>query len=122
MEQTTIELNGKKLIPRELTVREVEALIEGMPGKELHVLEDVAKDIPVPIEAVEMSVGETADNLRDLPATQVEELFRQVQIKNPYLARRVEALAELAGQIRLAELAAEEAKKASNPSSDRSAD
>lgn len=122
MEKMTIELNGKKLIPRELTVREVEALIEGMPGNDLHVLEDVASSIPVPIEAVELCVGETADSLKDLPATQVEELFRQVQMKNPYLARRVEALAELAGQIRLAEMAAEQAKKDSSPSSDQSVD
>ncbi len=98
-EITKIELNGKQLIPRELTVREVEAVMESLGNENLHILESMCPDIPIPASAVATSVGVELEDLKDILPSQVPELFRQVKEKNSFLAQAVENLAGIASKM-----------------------
>lgn len=95
-ELTCVDLNGKKLKPRELTFREVEQVLESLVNPETHLLELSNPDEPIPAEAVALSVGIETDDLYDLTPTQGKQLLEEVKKKNPFLAQTVETLASAA--------------------------
>ena len=107
-----IELNGKQLVPRELTIREVETLLQNLEG-DVHPLEAICPEEPVPAIAAAMSVGVEVDELLDLVPSLVPELFRQVREKNPFLTQAVETLAAVGRQIQDAD-----SKTSAAPSAD----
>lgn len=113
MDKIKIELNGKPIIPRELTVREVEFVMESLMDTAMHPLEAMCPDEPIPAVAVALSIGqpldsqtnssteitERLDSLKDILPSQVPELFKQVREKNSFLAGAVENLAAAARQM-----------------------
>lgn len=107
-----IELNGKQLVPRELTIREIEILLSNLTA-DLHPLESMSPEEPVPAVAAAMSVGVEVDELLDLVPSLVPELFRQVRVKNPFLTQAVETLAAVGRRI-----LAEDSKTSAAPSAD----
>lgn len=107
-----IELKGKQLVPRELTIREIESLLDNLTG-DIHPLEAMFPEEPVPATAVAMSVGVEVDELLDLGPSLVGELFRQVRVKNPFLTQAVETLAAVGRRI-----LAEDSKTSDAPSAD----
>ncbi len=104
-----IELNGKPILPRELTVREVEMVMESLQSEDMHPLETMCPDEPIPALAIAISIGPSLadrqeldarlDSLKDLTPSQIPELFKQVREKNSFLARAVENLAAIARQM-----------------------
>lgn len=99
---TAIELNNVQMTARELTVRECEWLLEHIEG-DVHPLEAMCPDEPIPAKAIAKSVDVSMDwldsNWKDLSPSQVKQLFTMVREKNPFLARSVEALAEVGRRI-----------------------
>jgi len=121
-EKIIIVLNGNELVPRELTVGEVEAVMESLMDHGVHVLERAAKEEPVPAVATALSVDlvrlndsdrfekgylEKVDLLKRLTATEVRSLCEQVRLKNDFLAQEVGALVELGRRIQEEEAAKE---------------
>lgn len=116
MTENKIVMNGKPLTPRELTVRECETLLENLPV-EVHPLEALCPDEPIPATAIASScnleMAELDEHWKDLTSSQIKELFAQVRVKNPFLARAVESLAEVGARI-----LAEESKTSAAPAAD----
>lgn len=112
-----IELNGKELVPEELTVRQVDAIIASLLGDETHPLETMCLDEPIPVKAAALSVGVEIDALLDLKPSQVTELFKQVREANPFLAKAVEGLSSIAKNMLEEELTNSEASKVSESQS-----
>lgn len=106
-----IELNGKQLVPRELTLREKEIVLEDLRDHEPHELEAEIPDRPVSALAIALSVyGRPAkkddlpevrqllDELRDLTPSQVQQLAGEVVKVNPSVARSIDELGALAAK------------------------
>ncbi len=91
-ERKIIMLKGKELRPRELTVRQVLDVLENLVGQDVHILESVCPDEPVPAIAAAISVGVDVEELTELTPTEVKELFGQVKKRNPFL---VDAMGKL---------------------------
>lgn len=94
-----IELNGKQLVPRELTINEIETLLGNLDDT-IHPLEAMCPQEPVPAAAA-MSVGVEVDALLDLVPSLVPELMRQVREKNPFLTFAVETLADVGRRLQV---------------------
>lgn len=87
--------------------------MESLINSEMHPLEAMCPDEPIPAIAVALSIGQQLDiqknaaeeivkrldSLKDLLPSQVPELFKQVREKNSFLARAVENLAAAARQM-----------------------
>jgi len=104
-----IELNGKVLIARELTVKEVDKVLENLQSEEMHPFESMFPDEAVPALAMAMSLDITPDDLLDLTYSQLVTLIDEVKKKNSFLVQKVEKLAELGRKI--VELDREDAEK-----------
>jgi hypothetical protein len=91
-----IELNGRVLEPRELTMREIEKVLKALQAPEIHPLECEVQDEPISALAVSISTETPLDELLDLTPTQGKELMAQVRAKNPSLAREIERIGSLA--------------------------
>lgn len=95
--------------PRELTVREIELVLESLGKQEIHPIETICPEEPIPAVAVALSTGPTVtsieelqprlDALKDLLPSQVPELLKQVREKNSFLAQAVENLSAAARQL-----------------------
>lgn len=115
MKNTTIELNGKPVEPRELTLREIEHVLQNLKDAEPHPLESVVPDEPVSALAIALSlapsplkeksdIDHALDALLDLSPSQVKEAAVMVRDKNPSLARVIEGLGTLAAKFLAADL------------------
>ena len=91
-----VELNGKKLIARELTVEQVADVMESLIDEETHIMEAMAPEIPISAKAVSLSVGVDLDELKGLLPSQVPALFRMVEVKNQFLAQTLDGLGKVA--------------------------
>ena len=92
-----IMLDGKELKPKELTVRQVMDVLEDLVGQDVHILESVCPDEPVPAVAASLSVGVDPDELTNLTPSEVKELFSRVKKQNPFLVDAMEKLITIAG-------------------------
>ena len=63
MNTKKIQLNDKTLVPRELTVREVEMVMESLQNEEIHWLEAEFPNEPVPAAAIAQSLDTDLDEL-----------------------------------------------------------
>jgi len=99
MKSATIEMHGKPLNPQELTLKQIEQVLQAMRSDELHPVEAMCPEIPVSALAIATSCGIDPDNLMDLTHTQVVELANQVAAANPSLARETDLLATLAATV-----------------------
>lgn len=113
MKTQEIQLNGKTLIPRELTVRQVETVMETLQNEEIHWLEAEFPDEPIPATAIAESVEVELDELKDILPSQLPILIQKVKEANPFLVGKVEALANIAREIQ---------EKHSTTSADQSAE
>ena len=94
-----IELNGKVLVARELTVKEVDKILESLESEQMHPFEAIFPEEPVPALGMALSLDIQADDLLDLPHSQLVTLISEVKEKNPFLVQKVERLAELGRKI-----------------------
>lgn len=99
MEKEKIELKGKVLVAEELTVRQVDQVMASLVKEEIHPLEAMCSDEPIPAVAVALSVGVEVDDLSDLKPSQVVVLFKQVREANSFLAQAVEGLGTIAQKL-----------------------
>lgn len=99
MNDKPIELNGKQLAPRELTLREMERVLGDLGSGKPHLIETIVPEEPVSALAIAISVDiESPDALLDLTPTLIKDLAAQVREKNPSLARAVKTLGALASK------------------------
>ena len=110
-----IELKGKKLIPRELLLIEIEQVLENLKAGKPHIMEAEAKDMQMSAYGAALSVlppdspsEEIEQQLRDfeyLAPSQVRPFLQEVINKNPSLAREIDGLATLAEKLLAADQA-----------------
>ena len=94
-----IELNGKSLSPRELTVEEIEQVLTELQKGEMHPVESYTMEIPVSALAASISTGVEAHDLKKLTPSQLEMLFKEVERVNPSMAEQINHLGDLARQL-----------------------
>lgn len=99
MQPEKIELNGKVLIARELTVREEEKILEDLSDHEMHVVETMFPNEAVSAQMLATSLDIEVDLLRDLTRSQLAVLIEEVKKKNRPLVEAVERIAELGRRI-----------------------
>ena len=99
MPSEKIELNGKALVARELTVNEVEKILKNLESQEMHPLEQLFPEEPVPALAMGMSLEVDPEQLLDLPHSKLVTLFGEVKKENPFLVQAVERLAAVGQRI-----------------------
>ena len=108
-----VELDGKKLNPRELTFAEIEKVLESLATEEIHPLETICPEEPVPALAVALSTDLKLSDLINLTPSTATQLIKEVKESNPFLCQAVENLGAIA---------IEAQKKSSQTSEDQPAD
>ena len=94
MQPEKIELNGKILIARELTVREEEKVLEDLKDHELHIVESMFPEEFVSALMLATSLDIEVDSLCDLTRSQLAVVIEEVKKKNRPLVEAVERIAE----------------------------
>lgn len=97
--EPAITLNGKTLSPRELTLRELERVLDNLKTGQPHPIETVIAEEPISALALAISVGVDPDELMELTPSQVKRLAGMVREQNPSLARAIEDLGALAARL-----------------------
>lgn len=95
MQQEKIELNGKVLKARELTVNEVDTVLGELESGEMHRFEYLFPDEAVSAGAMAASLGIGKDDLLELTHSQLVALIGEVKRTNPFLVGKIELLAEM---------------------------
>jgi len=90
-----IELNGKTLMARELTVAEMDLVLSDLRTGDTHPIERVFSDEPITAKALALSLDVNADDLLSLPCGKLSLLIEQVKTQNPFFVRRMEKLAAI---------------------------
>jgi phosphate uptake regulator len=130
-----IELNGKPISARELTVREMDAVMENLKDNIMHPLEVIYPEALVPAVAVALSIGDRLadpsdvteleqrlDELKDIVPSMVPDLFKMVAEKNNSLVQAVINLAEVAERLQATEAETPTQEEDSTTSGDQSVD
>ena len=117
-----LELRGRKLIPRELLLMEIEQVLKNLKDGEPHIMEAEAKDMQMSAYGAALSVlplDSSAEEIKRqlcdfeyLAPSQVRPFLQEVINKNPSLAREIDGLATLAEKF----LAADQAEMTSEQS------
>lgn len=111
-----IELNGKEIRARELTVAEMDAVLKDLSSGETHPIERVFSEEPITAKALELSLDTSAGELLTLPCQQLASLIEQVKTENPFFVARMERLATIL--LNMAKEAEATAEMKEAPSSD----
>lgn len=90
-----IELNGKALLARELTVGEMDLVLSDLRSENIHPIERVFSEEPITAKALALSLETNADDLLNLPCGQLSLLIDQVKAQNPFFVQRMEKLAAI---------------------------
>lgn len=98
-EGRAITLNGTPIIIRELTVAEVEAVLDALLENEPDIIETILPESPVPAPAIALSAGRTIDELKQLPCSELRFVIEEVQEINPFLIMMLERLARIGRQL-----------------------
>lgn len=130
-----IELNGKPISARELTVREMDVVMENLKDNIMHPLEVIYPEALVPAVAVALSIGDRLadpsdvtelerrlDELKDIVPSMVPDLFKMVAEKNNSLVQAVINLAEVAERLQATEAETPIQEEVSTTSGDQSVD
>ena len=89
MQHEKIELNGKVLIARELTVREEEKVLDDLGNREMHIVEAIFFEEFITARMLATSLDIEVDSLCDLTRSQLAALIEEVKKKNLPLVEAV---------------------------------
>lgn len=90
-----IELNGKTLSARELTVAEMDVVLHDLTIGEIHPIERVFIEEPITARVLQFSLDTDPNELLALPCRQMSAAIEQVKTQNPFFVRRMEKLAAI---------------------------
>lgn len=88
----TVKIDDKEFVARELTVRQVETMLTGIDGTRPVSQAELLVDSVIPIEAVILSTGISAETMGDFAPSELQEIWGAVERVNGFLSRLLEKL------------------------------
>lgn len=98
--ETTVEVSGKAIVVKQLTVEQVDALLQGADATRKPTTAELLIDATIPIEAVVKSTGLTIEELNG-PVDQddLRAIWEAVEAVNPFLSPMMERLLAVARRL-----------------------